>query len=58
MVNAEVIEFAKENKMDLNDLFYMTRLLTRVLIRMQFSYKLRLSVIKRNAHTMRLYVKM
>ncbi len=25
MVGAEVIEFARENKMDLNDLFYMTR---------------------------------
>ncbi|PKK58023.1 hypothetical protein RhiirC2_857969 [Rhizophagus irregularis] len=29
-----------------------------VLVRMQFSYKLRLNVIKRNAHTMRLCVKM
>ena len=25
MANAEVIEFARENKMDPNDLFYMTR---------------------------------
>jgi hypothetical protein len=25
MADAEVIEFARENKMDLNDLFYMTR---------------------------------
>jgi len=25
MADAEVIEFARENKMDLNDLFYMTK---------------------------------
>ena len=34
------------------------RILTRVLARMQFSYKLRLNVIKRNAYTMRLCMKM
>ena len=32
--------------------------ITRVLVRMQFSYKFYLNVIKRNAHTMRLCVKM